>query len=98
VRGAAPGVVQASLRQAKFTIYGVPNFEGVAVFLAVILPPADRAQSHGLWCFECSVAATRASKTNRCRSHAQMDGFSGDWFTRSLFPMFSGSMGEHTLS
>ena len=79
--GAALGVVHAGLGEAEFAVYGVSNFEGIGIFLAVILPPADRAQGQDIWRFECPVAATRASKTNRCRPHGQMDEFLSGWFT-----------------
>jgi hypothetical protein len=54
-------------------VHGVVYFKGVAVFLAVVFPPADRAQSHGIWRLQRPAAATLASKTNRCRPHMRMD-------------------------
>jgi hypothetical protein len=35
--------MHAGLGKAEFAIYGIANVEGVGVFLAVVLPPADRA-------------------------------------------------------
>lgn len=43
VSGATLGVVHSSLCEAKFSVYGIPDLEGVGVLLAIVLPPADRA-------------------------------------------------------
>lgn len=71
----ALGVVHPGLVQAQLTIYGVSDLGGVNILLTVVLPPADRAQCQSFRRFQCPVAAARASKANRCRPHAQMDGF-----------------------
>lgn len=41
VGGTAPGVVEPGFGEAQFAVYGVADFCGVGVFLAVVLPPAD---------------------------------------------------------
>lgn len=41
VRGAALGIVHSGFVEAKVTIYGVPDFGGISILLAIVLPPAD---------------------------------------------------------
>ncbi len=44
------------------------------VLLAVVFPPANRAQRQGVWSFQSSKSAARASKGHRCRPHVRIDG------------------------
>jgi hypothetical protein len=62
VRGAAPRIVHSSLVEAKVAIYGIPDPRGVGLFLAVVLPPANRTEREGVWRLQCPVPAARASK------------------------------------
>lgn len=41
---AALGVLHSCLHEAQFAVYGVADFAGVSVVLAIVLPPADWAQ------------------------------------------------------
>lgn len=90
VGGAALGVVHSGLGEAEFAVYGVSDFRSIGVFLAVVLPPADRTQGQDLGSLQCPVSAARASKTNQCRLHAQMDEF----LARSVYRIWiDGSLG-----
>lgn len=42
--GAAPEIMRTGVAKAQVAIDGQPYFGGVTVFLAVILPPANRAE------------------------------------------------------
>jgi hypothetical protein len=57
---------------------GEAHFRGVGVFLAVVLPPANRAQPQGAGRIQCLVAAARASIAHFDRvTHTGMDGKTG---------------------
>ncbi len=62
--GAALSVVLASFVEAKCTIYGVADVARVFVFLAVVLPPADRAEAHGPRRLQRPIPAARAAITD----------------------------------
>jgi hypothetical protein len=57
---AALGIVPAGFIEAELPVYGQARFLGVGVFLAVVLPPADRAQNQGVGRIQCLIAAARA--------------------------------------
>ena len=63
VRGAELGIVDAGLKQAQLPVHGQTNLGGVVVLLAVVLPPADRAQLKGSRGFEGSIPAAGTAKT-----------------------------------
>ena len=81
MRGAAPRIVHSSLVEAKVAIYGVPDFGGIRILLAVVLPPANRTEREGVCRVQCPVPAAWASKKNRGRPHAAIDGFWRDAVT-----------------
>jgi len=60
---AAAGIALARLVQAQISIHCQAYFGGIRVFLAVVLPPADRAQSQRSRRFQRLVPATRTTKT-----------------------------------
>jgi hypothetical protein len=70
---AALGIVGAGLGQAEGSIHRQPDFRGVAVLLAIILPPADGAQDQRLGRFQRLVSATWATKTGH-HSYPYVDG------------------------
>jgi len=74
VGGAAEGKVLARLFQAHLAVDREPDFSGVFVLLAVIFPPADRAQPQRPGCCERPIAATRATKSSAFAFHPRMDG------------------------
>jgi len=74
VGGAAMGVMLPGFAQAEGAVHGQADFTGVRVLLAVVLPPADRAQPQGAGRLQRLVPATRAAKTSLCQSpHDCMD-------------------------
>jgi hypothetical protein len=66
--GAELSVVGAGLFQAELAVHREAHFSRIAVFLAVVLPPAHRAQSQGVWGIQRPVAAAGAAKTNFSQS------------------------------
>ena len=58
MRRAAPGIVLARVVQAQGSVYGVTHVARVSVLLAVVFPPANRAQSQGLRSFNRLKTAT----------------------------------------
>jgi hypothetical protein len=46
---AALRIVQAGIAQAQLAINGQANLGGIHIFLTVIFPPANRAESHNTW-------------------------------------------------
>jgi len=72
--GAAMGVLLPGFAQAEGAVHGQADFTGVRVLLAVVLPPADRAQGERPRRVQRLVPATRAAKTSLCQSsHDCMD-------------------------
>ncbi len=74
MRRADLGKVIASLAQAELAVHREANFRGVAVSLAVVLPPAHRAQLQGTGRIEGFVTATGATIAG-CDygTHTEMD-------------------------
>lgn len=61
MRGAAPRVALAGLAEAYLPVHGQAHFIGVRIILAIVFPPADRAQSKGFRRLNCLVSATWAA-------------------------------------
>ena len=59
--GAAVAKVRPRLGKAESAIDGQPHLGGIAILLAVVLPPAHRAKLHALGCLQGSIRATRAA-------------------------------------
>ena len=78
MRSAALLVVQARFAEAQLAVDGKTDFRGVLVFLAVIFPPANRAQHQSTRRIEGLRSAARAAiaHSNR-RIHIGMDGKRG---------------------
>jgi hypothetical protein len=75
MRGAKLVVIGARLVQAELAVHRQSHLEGVLVLLAVILPPADRAQLQGSGRIERPVSAARTTKTGfGGDTHIRMDG------------------------
>jgi hypothetical protein len=67
--------VLAGLSKAELAVHGETNIRGVAVFLAVIFPPADGAQNQSGRCNEGLISTTRAAITHfSCGAHTEIDG------------------------
>jgi hypothetical protein len=64
---AALGKVGAGLGQAEGSIHRQPDFRGVAVLLAIVLPPADGAQGQRLGRIQRLISAAWATKTGHQR-------------------------------
>jgi hypothetical protein len=64
MRGAAQGKVLARLIQAELAIDREPDFAGIFVLLAIVFPPAYRAQRQGSSRLQRPVSATRATKSS----------------------------------
>jgi len=62
--GAALSIVLAGFVQAKGAVDGEANIAGVFVFLAVVLPPADRTQAERSRRLQRLVSAARAAITD----------------------------------
>ena len=60
---AAFRVVRPGFTQAEIAVHGQAYFAGCVVFLAVVLPPADRAQSHRAGGLQRPVPTARTAKT-----------------------------------
>jgi len=60
---AALGKVLAGFIEAELAVHGETDFGGVIVFLAVVFPPAHRAQLQGAGCFQCFVSTARTTIT-----------------------------------
>ena len=75
---AAMGKMVTGLIQAEGAVHRQADIAGVGVFLAIVFPPADRAQPHGVRRFERLVTAARAAKLSLHQSvHVRIDGLSG---------------------
>ena len=74
VGSAAMGVVLPGFVQAEGAVHGQADIGGVLVLLAIVLPPADRAQPQCAGRLQRLVPAARAAKTNLYQSpHECMD-------------------------
>jgi hypothetical protein len=80
MRSAALGVVGPRLFEAELAVDGEANFRGVIVFLAVVLPPADRAKLERFGRFESFISTAGATKAHfdGC-THTEMDGKCREW-------------------
>ena len=75
IGGADVSVILPGLLQAQSTIDGTPDVPGILVFLAVVLPPAHRAQSHCARSVQCSASAAGAPKTSLSEAlYVKLDG------------------------
>jgi len=63
MRGAAGMVVSPRLAEAQGSVDRLPHFGGIVVFLAVVLPPAHRAQLEAFRRLQGSVATAGAAET-----------------------------------
>ena len=62
------GVVSTSLAEAEGSIDGQADVRGVFLLLAVVLPPANRAQSKRSRRFQRLISAAWAAKANLQRN------------------------------
>lgn len=69
----AVGKIFTGLVQAEHAIDREADFAGILVLLAIILPPANGAQSEGAGRFQRLVSATGTTKTCLRSFHASMD-------------------------
>jgi hypothetical protein len=78
------GKVLAGFLEAELAVDGETDFGGVIVFLAVVFPPADRAQLQGAGCFQGSVSAagTTIASCSRLRFHRGWTRKGADEITR----------------
>ncbi len=75
MRRAKIRVIGARLVQAQLAVHRQAHFAGVRVFLAVILPPANRAQLQGPRRFQRLISTTGATITDFNRgAHTGIDG------------------------
>jgi hypothetical protein len=78
VGGTATGVVGAGFFEAELAVDGEAHVGCVVVFLAVVLPPADRTKTEGCRDIESLVSAAGTTEAHFDRgSHTRMDGESG---------------------
>ena len=64
----------ACLREAKLAIDCKPDIGGVAIFLAVIFPPANRAKTHGIRRIQRLISTTGTAETDSSTLHGLVDG------------------------
>jgi hypothetical protein len=69
VGGAAMGEVLTGFAQAQLAVDCEADFEGVRVFLAVVLPPANRAQPQCVRGFQGLVSAAGATEPGNDNLH-----------------------------
>jgi hypothetical protein len=62
--GATLTEVLPSVVEAEVAIHRQTNLRGIVILLAVILPPADRAELHGRWRAQCTRTAAGAAVTH----------------------------------
>jgi len=75
IGGADVSVILPGLPQAQSPIDRKPDVPGILVFLAVVLPPAHRAQSHCARSVQCSASAAGAPKTSLSEAlYVKLDG------------------------
>lgn len=68
-----PRVMTAGLRQAELPIHRKANLGCIDVFLTVVFPPADRAESHRTGCVKGLMSATRAAESDFDCFHEGID-------------------------
>jgi len=82
---AALGKVEAGFVEAELAVDGQAHLGGVVILLAIVLPPADRAQAQGAGNFQGPVSAARAAKARlhplHAHPHTLMDGRGAGGFT-----------------
>ena len=67
--------VRTGLIETELSVDGEANFGGVVVFLAVVFPPADRAQLQGSGRIEGFISTAGASIAHYdCGAHTGIDG------------------------
>jgi hypothetical protein len=71
----AAGKVLPGFVQAELAVDGEADFRGVLILLAVVFPPANRAQRQRTRCFQGLVSAAWATKTTLHGFLAKMDEF-----------------------
>ena len=69
MRRAAMRVVLPGLAQAQLPVHGKAHLGGIAVLLAIVLPPADRTQAHDTRSVERLVSTAGASIARRDSFH-----------------------------
>ncbi len=73
IRGPAARKVLTRLFQAQLPIHGESHLGGVGVFLAIVLPPANGAQSHRRGRIQGSIAAAWTAKSSFTSFHSGVD-------------------------
>jgi hypothetical protein len=68
LRVMGPGFVKTQL-----AVHGQAHLRGVRVFLAIVFPPANRAQSHCIRRFQRFVSAARTAEPSCDSLHVWMD-------------------------
>jgi hypothetical protein len=63
VGGSALFKIEACLFQALLPVHGQADFRRVGVFLAIVFPPANRAQAHGVWRLQRSESAAGTAES-----------------------------------
>ena len=87
--GAALRIMFSRLDQAELAVDGQAHVAGVGVLLAVVFPPANRAQSHRLWGFKSLESAAWAAKSSCDGIHSWVDGKDEAGFTEAKLPALS---------
>lgn len=78
MRRAAEQIVIPGFLEAEGAVDGQADIQGIFIFLAIVFPPANRAQSERVRRFQGLVSAARAAKTSLQQSfHAYIDGTKG---------------------
>lgn len=67
-------VVAAGLRQAELAVHRETYFRRIGVFLAVVFPPTDRAQTKSVGRFKGLVTATGTAESGYGLIHGRIDG------------------------
>jgi hypothetical protein len=93
---AAPGIMLAGFVQTQLAIHRQPHLRGIIVLLAVVFPPAYRAQAQRIRGLQCLISAAGTTKTGRNGLHVWMDenhavGFTG---SRTLLILSSDAAGS----
>jgi len=67
------GIVLAGLAETEIAVDCVAHIAGVGVFLAVVFPPANRAERHRGGRLKCPEAAAWAAEESRFGPHTVVD-------------------------
>ena len=73
MRRAAMYIVRPGFVQAQLAVHCQPDLRRIAVFLAVIFPPANGAQTHRFWSLQSPVSTAGTAIEGRDCLHALMD-------------------------